>query len=394
VLWTPLRWAVLVSAVLPFLYYLAAIYCAWRFFKNRDENPADRAPAAPPVSILKPVRGLDREAYENFASFCRQAHPRYEILFGVADDQDPAIPTIREVIRDFPNVPVRLVIGSEEFGPNDKVNRLVRLAREARFDLLVISDSDIRVDPRYLASVVSPLRDPHVGAVTCLYRGLAEPRLWQKLETITLTSSFLTGVLVAREMEGVKFTLGATTAIARQRLSEIGGFEALADFASDDFELGKRVASRGYRVELSPYTVETVFRSYTAREFYGQQMRWAIGLRNSRPGGYFGLLVTQGLLWSLAAAAASHSLPIAAGYLSAYLALRLGMGWTVGVWGLRDQTLRKNLWLVPLSDAFGFLIWLVSFGQSHINWRGREFYVRKGRLVPRPSNVAESKTQQ
>ena len=390
-LWTPLRWAVLVGAVLPFLYYLAAICCAWRFLKNRDEKPPDPALLLPPVSILKPLRGLDREAYASFASFCRQAYPRYEILFGVADDQDPVIPVIREVIRDFPNVPIRLVIGSEEIGPNDKVNRLIRLAREARFDVLVISDSDIRVGPGYLASVVSPLRDPHVGAVTSLYRGLAEPRLWQELEAITLTSSFLAGVLVAREMEGVRFTLGATTAIARQRLSEIGGFEALADFASDDFELGKRVASHGYRVELSPYTVETVFRSRTASEFYGQQMRWAIGLRNSRPGGYFGLLVTQGLPWSLAAAAAAHSLPIAAGYLGAYLALRLAMSWTVGVWGLRDQTLRKKLWLVPLSDAFGFLIWLISFGQSHINWRGREFCVRKGRLAPRPSSVAESK---
>ena len=384
-LWTPLRWAVLVGAVLPFVYYLAVIYCAWRFFKNRGEDPADPAPPEPPLSVLKPVRGLDREAYVNYASFCRQAYPRYEILFGVADDRDPAIPAIQDVIRDFPEVPIRLVIGSEDFGSNDKVNRLCRLVREARYDLLVISDSDIRVGPGYLTRVASAFSDPRVGAVTSLYRGLAEPLLWSELEAITLASSFLGGVLVARQMEGVRFGLGASTAITRQRLSEIGGFEALVDFASDDFELGKRVASRGYRVELSSYTIETVCPSRTAREFCEQQLRWAIGLRHSRPGGYFGLLVTQGLAWSLAAAAAAHSAPAAAGYIGIYLALRLAMAWTVGVWGLRDQLLRKKLWLVPLSDALGFLIWLFSFGCNRIIWRGSEFYVRKGRLVPRPT---------
>lgn len=386
-----LKWTVLVGAVLPFVYYLAAIYCAWRFFRNRGENPDDFAPA---VSILKPIRGLDREAYENFASFCRQNYPRYEILFGVANDQDPSIPAIREVIRDFPELPIRLLIGSENLGSNDKVNRLCRLVHEAQFDLLVISDSDIRVGPSYLASIVSPFRDPQVGAVTCMYRGLADPFVWSELEAVNLTSSFLGGVLVARRMEGVRFSLGATIAITRKRLDEIGGFESLADFASDDFEIGRRVAARGYRVELSPYTVQTVCPSRTAKEFFEQQLRWAIGLRHSRPGGHLGWLLAQGLPWSLAAIAVGHSASTAAGYLSAYLVLRLAMAWTVGVWGLRNQSLQRRLWLLPLSDALGFLIWLLSFGCNRINWRGSKFYVRKGRLVPiimRQGNVSEAK---
>ncbi len=391
-LWAVPRWVVLVGAVLPLLYYLAAIYCARRFFAERDEHPAG---FTPPVSILKPVRGLDREAYVNFASFCRQTYPSYEILFGVAHDQDPAIPAIRQVIRDFPALPIRLLIGSEDLGTNDKVNRLCGLACEARYDLLVISDSDIRVGPSYLASVVAPFRDPRVAVVTCLYRGLAEPLLWSELESINLTSSFLGGVLVAREMEGVRFSLGATMAITRERLSALGGFEALTDFASDDFEVGKRAAALGNRVALSSYTVETVCPSRTAREFFERQLRAAISLRHSRPGGHFGWLFAQGLPWSLAAAAASHSAFAAAGYLSAYLTLRLAMAWTVGVWGLRDQLLRKRLWLVPLSDAWGFVAWLLSFVCNRINWRGNRFRVRKGRLVPlqirQPEAAADSR---
>lgn len=376
---TVLRWAILVGAVLPLVYYLVAIYCAWQFFSPRDENHAD---CAPPVSILKPVRGLDREAYENFASFCRQHYPRYEILFGVANDQDPALPAIREVIRDFPELPLRLLIGSQELGANDKVNRLCRLVREARYELLVINDSDIRVGPGYLASVIFPFRDPQVGIVTCMYRGMAGAGLWSELEAINLSSNFLGGVLVARQMEGVRFSLGATIAITRERLGEIGGFEALADFAVDDFEIGQRVASRGYRIELSPYTVQTVCPSHTAKEFFEQHLRWTIGLRHSRPAGHCGWLFAQGLPWSLAAAAAGHSVFAAMAYLGAYLTLRLAMAWTVGVRGLRDPLLRRKLWLVPLSDALGSLIWLLSFGRNCITWRGSKFSVRKGRLVP------------
>lgn len=370
---------VLIGAVLPLAYYLVAIFCAIVFFRTGDQAPAD---LTPPVSIVKPVRGLDREAYENFASFCRQHYPRYEILFGVADDQDPAIPVIRKLTRDFPNLSIRLLIGFEHLGSNDKVNKLCRLVREASHDLLVISDSDIRVRPDYLRRVVSPFGDPRVGLVTCMYVGAAEPRLWSALEAVHLSSNFMPGVLVARQLEGVRFAMGATIAITRQRLREIGGFKALADFAADDFELGSRVAARGYRVALSPCTVQTICSSGTAAEFFERHLRWAIVVRNSRLGGHFGWILTQGLPWSLAAVAAAHSSFLAVGYLGGYLALRLAMAWTVGVWGMGDPLLRKKLWLVPLVDALGFAVWALSFVCNRINWRGSRFYVRRRRLVP------------
>ena len=390
---TILRWAILVGALLPLVYYLAAIYCARQFFSSGEEGSTD---FAPPVSILKPVRGLDPGAYENFASFCRQSYPKYEILFGVASDQDPAIPAIREVIRDFPELPIRLLIGSKELGANDKINRLCRLTREARYDLLVINDSDIRVGPTYLTNVVFPFRNPQVGAVTCVYRGLAGSGLWSELEAINLSSNFLAGVLVAWQMEGARFGLGATIATTRQRLGEIGGFEVLANVNADDFEIGQRIASRGYRVELSPYTVQTVCPSRTAKEFFEQQLRWAIGLRHSRPGGHCGWLFAQGLPWSLAAMAVGRSAFATIAYLGAYLTLRLAMAWTVGVRGLHDPLLQTRPWLVPISDALGFLIWLLSFGRNRITWRGNEFIVRQGRLVPMVldrSGVSQMKVQ-
>jgi len=379
---TLLRYIVLVGAALPFAYFLVAIYSAWSFSRRPRKDPAG---PTPPVSILKPVAGLEREAYENFASFCRQDYPEYEILFGVADEEDPAIPTIQKLIQDFPHLPIRLLICKGKKGSNPKVSKLCHLVREARHDLLVISDSDVRVAPDYLRAIVSPLRETHVGAVTCLYSGIAEGRLWSEMEALYLTSDFLAGVLVARQLEGVKFALGATMAITRERLAEIGGFEALADSAADDFELGNRIAARGYRVELLACSVKTVCASRTARDFFEHHIRWTLIIRHSRPGGYWGLLFTQGLPWSVAAAIAAPTRTVAVAYLGTYLLLRLAVVFAVGVWGLRDQVARRKWWLVPLRDALAFLIWLAGFFQNRIHWRGVEYYIHEGRLIPTAS---------
>ncbi len=379
---TALRWVVLIAALVPFAYYLAAIYSARHFFVERRKRSSPARDFTPPASILKPVRGLDREAYENFASFCRQDYPEYEILFAVSDADDPAIPVIQKLFHDFPERSIRLLIGAENLGASSKVCKLCRLAREARHSLLVISDSDIRVDPGYLRDVAAPFCDPRVGAVTALYRGLVAPNFVAELDCVGVSAEFCAGVLVARQLEGVKFTLGATMATTRERLAEIGGFEALVDHHSDDFELGNRIAARGYRVELASEPVWTVFPAETFGEYLGHELRWAIGVRHNRPSGHLGLIFAQGLPWSLAAAAVAPSAAVAAGYLCTYVVLRFLMAWTVGVWGLRDPVLRRKLWLVPLRDALAFPIWLASFASNRIRWRGLEFTLDKGRLVP------------
>ena len=381
---TVLRWAIFLLACASLSYYLLCIYAALVFFPRSRKQQAARDDFAPPVSLLKPVRGLDRDAYENFSSFCRLDYPEYEILFAVSDADDPVIPVIEKLIRDFPERRIRLLVGAENLGPSSKMCKLVRLVREAQYSLLVISDSDVRVEPDYLRAVAAPFRDPQVGAVTTLFRGMAGSGLASEIDSVGASSEFCAGALVARLLEGVKFALGATMATTRERLEEIGGFEALVDYHSDDFELGNRIAARGYRVEMIPYTVWMVYPAQTLRDFLQHELRWAIGLRHIRPWGHAGLIFTHGLAWALAAAAVAPSAAVAAGCLLAYLVFRLLMAWVVGVWGLKDPVLRRRLWLVPVRDALGFLIWLASFASNRINWRGQEFTIREGRLFPTP----------
>jgi ceramide glucosyltransferase len=377
-----IEWFVSVGAIISLLYYLVVLFSAWRYFRRPVHLKPD---FTPPVSILKPVRDLDREAYENFSSFCNLEYPEYEILFGVSDDDDPVVPVIRKLIEDYPDCNIRLLIGSSCKGWNSKVSKLCRLSREARHPILVISDSDIRVQPDYLRAVVSPFANPTVGAVTCMYHMQPEAKLGSEIEAVGLTSDFLPGVIVARQLEGVKFALGATMAVTAQQLREIGGFESIADCFSDDFELGRRIVANGYEVELIPYTVATLSPSQGALDAVKHQLRWAVGVTNSRPWGQLGRLLTQALPWVVAATLVQYTWEGTTGFLGAYVALRLAVAWTVGVWGLKDPLLRKRLWLVPAWDALAFLILAVSFVKRRIHWRGSEFYVRKGRLSPAPT---------
>jgi ceramide glucosyltransferase len=378
--WHILRWVLLAAATAPLVYYLLTIWSAVSFFR-RPASAGDET-FAPPVSILKPCRTLDPEAYENFASFCRQNYPQYEILFGVADPLDPVTAVIEKVMRDFPAVPIRLIRGAPVAGPNGKVNKLIQLAAEARYDLLAINDSDVRVTPDYLRQVAAPFRDPRVGAATAMYRAETNGSLGAELEAVGITSEFQAGVLSAWRLEGVKFALGATMACTRKALEAIGGFEALAEYHSDDYELGSRIAESGYRVELLRDPVDLVYGRRSLAEFAAHQLRWALTTRFARPGGHFGLLLTFGLPWALLAAAVAPERWIGAAFLGAYAVLRLAAAWTVGVWGLRDPLLRRRLWLVPLRDATGFITWVASYFCNKIEWRGSEFHVVAGKLVP------------
>ena len=388
-----LRMVLLTLALAPFVFYLLSIWSAIIFFAQRDRG--QEQPFTPAVSILKPCRGLDREAYANFASFCRQDYPEFEILFAVGDPKDPAVAVIEQVIRDFPEVPIRLLRSVPAVGPNGKVNKLIRLAAEARHDLLVINDSDVRVTPDYLRKVAAPFRDPRVGAATAMYRAETHGSLGAELEAVGITSEFQAGVLLARQMEGVKFALGATMACTRKALEAIGGFEALVSYHSDDYELGSRIASQGYEVELLRDPVTLVHGPQTIREAAGRHLRAALSTRHARPGGHFGLLLTFGLPWSLMALAAAPSHWIAACYPAAYVVLRSLTAWTVGVWGLGDRFLRNHMWLVPLRDAMGFATWVASFFCNQIEWRGTEFRIVDGKLVPRnlPATPHEAETE-
>jgi len=377
------RFVVLVIAATPLAYYLAATLAALRFFlRARGRKTGSYAPA---VSLLKPVRGVDFGSYENFASFCTQDYAEYEILFGVADLADPAVPLIQRLIAEFPQRRIRLLAGAEKLGTNRKVNKLAWLAREAQHDVLALTDGDVRVGPEYLREVVTPFADRKIGAVTSFYRGIAENNLGAELEAVGAASDFFAGVLMANWMEGITFGLGASIVTRKEWVAKIGGFAAIADMHSDDYELGHRIAKAGGKVLLSREAVWTMYPAQTARGFWQHQVRWARTVRLCRPLSFAGLIFTHGLPWAVLAALLAPAPWIAAAYLLAYLVLRLTMAWTVGVWGVRDEVLRRKLWLVPLRDAIYFVVWLASFGSNRIHWGGEEFTMREGQLVPAAS---------
>ncbi len=380
--WAAVRDALLLIALAPYVYYVLASIAAAQFFgKGRRVLLS----SSPPVSILKPIRGLDRETYENYASFCTQDYPEFEILFCVSDQTDPAIPVIEKIIAAFPQRRIRLLVGSEPIGVSDKVNKLCRMAREARYDLLLVSDSDVRVDPGFLRAVAGPFADPRVGGVTCLYRGITDGSLPADIEALSNSADFAPGVLTAWLLGGQKldFMLGAVMATTKQHLAKIGGFEAIADYFCDDYELGNLLARHGFRVELCPETVSVVYPHETIGESFRHQLRWNLSIRFSSPLGHLGLIFSQGLFWTILAACIAPGW-LAYAYPTAYALLRTDAALSVGARGMGDQLVRRKGWLLPLRDAFGFCVWLASFFPRQIHWRDRRFLIRQKKLVAIP----------
>jgi len=377
--WQVLDTFVLIVATFPLIYYLLAIFSSLDFFSRRLEPNPDFAPA---ISILKPVRGLDDGAYENFSSFCRQDYPDYELLFCVGSADDPNVPVIEKLARDFPDRSIRLLIGSNPSATNDKVSKLSRLASEAKHSYLAFSDSDIRVEPGYLRTVVSPLRDPRVGAVTCLYLQTDEKSFANSFQTIGQVSDFYASLAVARLLDGVKFALGSTIVTRKETLAEAGLFAAIENKPADDMLVGRLIAERGYRVELLPYAVRAVADFESMRGFLAKRMRWAVVQKNMRPWGHIGLLLTLGLLWSLIAIAAHPTVAVAASYLGAYLLLRFFMTAVIAIWGLKQPSILKKFWLIPIWDALAVIILLASFARNRVRWRDGEYVIHNGTLAP------------
>ena len=379
----------LAIAALPFIYYLIALYSSWRFFRRTRGAIAPNSHFTPPVSSVRPIRGVDPEAYENFASFCRQDYPDYELLFCVGQCDDPALPVIEKLARDFPERRIRVFFGSASGGSNDKVAKLARLVREAQHEVVVISDSDVRVRPDYLRTVVAPLADPKVGAATCFYVSTGGNSFADNLQTIGMVSDFYAGILVAKQMDGVKFALGPTIATTRARLAEFGGYPAIENRPADDLLVGRLIADQGYEIELLPYTVQTVADYQSLRDLLHKRLRWIVVMRHMRPWGHLGLIFTQGLPWSLIAVAIHPSLGVALGYLGAYLGLRIALTWMIGVRGLKQPGLWKKMPLIVVWDALAFFIWLTSFVRKSVRWRDAKYYIRDGMLVPAAPNPAE-----
>lgn len=370
-----------VGTVSSSIYYLLCLWSAARFLRER--KPARQSPRnLSPISILKPLKGTDPEIYESFRSHCLQDYPEYEIIFGVSDPNDPAIESVKELQREFPNRSIQLVVSPEILGANVKVSNLAQMLAEARYDHLIVNDGDIRVEPDYLRRVTAPLTDSRVGMVTCLYRGVPGATLSSALEALGISTDFCASVLAALQVEGgIRFGLGSTLAFRRAELEKIGGFASFVDYLADDYELGKRIAGLGLTVKLSDVVVETYLPPYRVREFFAHQLRWARGVRDSRAGGYLGLVFTFGLLWALLALAASGGSIWACAALAVTLFLRLAVAFVVGGSVLGDRQVLKYAWLIPLRDLVAAVIWVASLGGHTVTWRGDRFRLKNGKLT-------------
>jgi ceramide glucosyltransferase len=376
-----------VSALAGTGYYLACLWGTQAYLKGRSRAPNSTlrdlsAQILPPVSILKPLKGEDPEIYESFRSHCLQDYPEYEIVFGVSEPDDPAGRAVERLRREFPERSIQVVVCSQTLGANTKVSNLAQMALVSHHDHLIVSDSDIRVEPDYLRRIIAPLADAKVGMVTCLYRGIAAPTLGSRLESLGISTDFSASVLVARLVEGgVHFALGSTMAFRRPHLEAIGGFESFVDYLADDYELGKRIAALGLEVRLSEVVVETFLPAYDLRQFIEHQLRWARGVRDARRGGYLGLLFTFGWPWALLAVLASGGMGWAWALAATAISLRFVVAWTVGRGILQDRQVARFLPLLPLRDIAAVLIWLASFASNTVAWRGDHFELKDGKLT-------------
>jgi ceramide glucosyltransferase len=365
------------------LYYLLCLWSASKLIAERGAGRSARSTHAfPPVSILKPLKGTDPEIYESFRSHCRQDYPEYEIIFGVSDPDDAAIESVKALQREFPDRRIRLVTSPTILGANVKVSNLAQMMTKARYDHIIVNDSDIRVEPDYLQRVIAPLSDSQTGMVTCLYRGVAAATLGSRLEALGISTDFCAGVLVARQLEGgIHFGLGSTLVFRRAELERIGGFASIVNHLADDYELGKRIADLGLAVKLSDVVVETYLPAYDVLGFFAHQLRWARGVRDARSGGYFGLAFTFGILWALLAVAASGGALWSWGTLASTVFLRFAVALAVGSKVLRDRQVLRYMWMIPLRDLVAVVVWIVSLGGHTVTWRGDQFKLRDGKLT-------------
>jgi ceramide glucosyltransferase len=365
------------------LYYLLCLWSASKFIGEREAVRSVRSTHAfPPVSILKPLKGTDPEIYESFRSHCQQDYPEYEIIFGVSDPNDPAIESVKALQREFPHRRIRLVRSPTILGANVKVSNLAQMMTEARYDHIIVNDSDIRVEPDYLRRVIAPLSDSQTGMVTCLYRGVAAATLGSRMEALGISTDFCAGVLVARQLEGgIHFGLGSTLVFRRAELEKIGGFASIVNHLADDYELGKRIADLGLAVRLSDVVVETYLPAYDVPDFFAHQLRWARGVRDARAGGYFGLAFTFGILWALLAVAASGGALWSWGTLGSTVFLRFAVALAVGWKVLQDRQVLRYVWMIPLRDLVAVVVWIVSLGGHTVTWRGDQFKLRDGKLT-------------
>jgi ceramide glucosyltransferase len=365
-----LFWIVFAPAA---IYQLLAIVAGLKHFGQRREQVIGNS-VLPPVSVLKPLRGIDPNTYGAFISQIQQNYPDYEVLFGVEDENDPAAVAVRDLQHQFPTAPARLIVGTRP-AANGKVGVLMNLAEHARNPVWIVNDSDIKVTPEYLESVVAPLTDDEVGVVTCPYRAYSHTRAaaW---ESLGIATDFMASTLVAQMLGVREFGFGSTLAFRAADLQRAGGFAALADYLADDYQLAKRINALGKRALLSTYTVETSLGHATWRGVWQHQLRWARTIRVSKGAGYAGLPITQAGVWALMAVATGAWFPALI-----LFSLRALSAWISGALVLESRLAATFCWVAAVWDLYAFAVWIACYGGRTVQWRDEVLHIRRdGRI--------------
>ncbi|MGB7189902.1 MAG: glycosyltransferase [Acidobacteriaceae bacterium] len=367
----------------------------WRFVARRRR--AGTRTFLPPVSLFKPLYGAEPDLEAHLATFFEQDYPEYEILFGARVASDAGLKAARRVAALYPHIPVKYVLTGEPWQINAKVCTLELMERAAAHNIFVISDSDVRVAPDYLREVVAPFAEQKTGAVTCLYRGVAEDQgFWAKLEAAGMSVEMTAGVVAADLMEGMRFALGPTMAVRRECVGEIGGFAALGAYCADDFVLGNRIAANGHIVELSTHVIDHVVLNSDFADSQKHQIRWMKSTRFSRPKGHFGTSLTFSVPFGVLAfftAALLHHRELGLGLLAYSVAARSALAVVVGWAVVRERRLLRTALLFPLRDLLGFFYWAASYGSREIVWRNQVYRLEEGGLMVAPEEAAAEDEQ-
>jgi ceramide glucosyltransferase len=363
--------------------------------EQRRFEDALRDEQLPPVSLLKPLHGLEPQLEENIESFFGQDYPAFELLFAVDTPDDAALPIAQRVCERYPHIPSRIIVNGEPPWPNPPAYSFSHMAEGAKFDILVTSDSDVIVDSNYLRQVVPPLMQKDVGMLTCVYRGLSTGGFWSEMDAIGMSVEMTAGVVTANFLEGMKFGLGPTIVVRRDALEKIGGYHAIGEYFSNDFVIGSMIADQGFRVVLSRHMISHVVPPMTFKKMWQRQVRWAGGTRRSRPKGHFGtglvFAVPYGIL-ALISSALFHHGWIGAALFAWSIVNRMIEAYVIG-WGItRDPVCLRQPWLYPVRDLLGFSVWVASYLSRKMTWREGRFELLEGgkiRMRDRNGNIVE-----
>ncbi len=369
--------ALLLCLVLAGLYHLFSVFCVLEFFSKGKS--VTMGPSSVPVSIIKPLKGIDPELTENLATYCDQDYPEYEVLLGFSEQADSRAQIEKRIAASCTTPRVRVVISPNDLGANKKVSNLQGLVESARYPLLAMSDSDMRVDRYYLRKTVEEYyRDENVGLVTCLYKISSPQTVGASLESLTIALDFIPSVLVARRLEGITFGLGASLLVSKKALEDIGGLSAIADYLADDYQIGNRLWKKGYKVVLSDVVIENIVGPMNFREYLTHQLRWAKTYRASRPKGFAGYGITHVFALSLFLLILQGPTALTVLIICAAVALRFSMAAVMYRRVIRSKNWIKWLVLIPLKDILSFGIWMWSFFSRTVSWRGKFYKINKG----------------